>query len=413
LGNTFQGNFKPDQTTGGLVMPWKETSVMEERYKFVLKAFKSNENFTEICRRFGISTKTGYKWLKRFEEHGVAGLEDKPPIAKKVRNKTEIEIQIRLLRLKRKHPAWGARKIQTIYKRKYPNEYVPCRSTIEELFKREGYTKKIRKRLSKDPFRIQVKIKPKKPNELWTVDFKGWWWTPKKERCEPLTVRDEYSKYILAIEAPERSDTINVRAVFEALFKKYGLPEYIRSDNGPPFGNVLNAWGLTKLSVWWMSLGIKIDRSDPGHPEQNGAHERMHRDMKVELQNKIHGDLRQHQKTFDKWRKEFNEVRPHEALGMQTPKEIYVKSRKKYFEDGFEIVYSGRMRTRMVNDRGFFNYQLQRIFVGNPFAGYYVGIKERVGKWSEVWFDNFKLGEINPDTLHIETDMLKHDKMKS
>ena len=390
-------------------MPWKETSAVQERHKFALKAFRSNESFTELCRKFGISTKTGYKWLKRFEEKGIAGLEDLPSIAKNIRNKTDIEIQNRLLRLKRKHMSWGARKIQTIYKRKYPNEYVPNRSTIEELFKREGYTKKIRKRLVKDPFLMQTKIIPKKPNELWTVDFKGWWWTSKKERCEPLTVRDGYSRYILAIEVPERGSNMYVRAIFEGLFRKYGLPEYIRSDNGPPFGNVLNAWGLTKLSVWWMSLGIKIDRSAPGHPEQNGAHERMHRDMKKELQNKIHGDLLLHQKTFDKWRKEFNEVRPHEAIGMKTPKELYIKSERRYYEDGFEIVYDGRMRARKVNDRGFFNYQLKRIFVGNPFAGYYVGIKERAGKRTEVWFDNFKLGEINPDTLHIETEMSNCD----
>ena len=390
-------------------MPWKEISVIESRKRFVMETYKSMANFTETCRKYGISTKTGYKWLKRFEEHGVAGLKDKPSIAKTVRNKTEIEIQNRIMQIKRKHLTWGAKKIQTIYKRKYPNEYVPCRSTIEELFKREGYTQKIRRRVSKDPFSMKKQIIPKEPNELWTVDFKGWWWTSKKERCEPLTVRDGKAKYILAIETPEKGDTVHVKAVFEGLFRKYGLPEYIRSDNGPPFGNILNAWGLTKLSVWWMSLGIKIDRSDPGHPEQNGAHERMHRDMKKELQNKIYGDLRLHQKTFDKWRKEYNEVRPHEALGMKTPKEVYVKSSRKYFEDAIEYVYDGKMRSRKVNDRGFFNYQLQRIFVGNPFAGYYVGIKERAGKMSEVWFCEFKLGEINMDTLHIETDMLKQD----
>ena len=388
-------------------MPWKETSVVEQKLKFALKAFKSDENFTELCRKFGISTKTGYKWRKRFEENGAAGLEDKPSSAKTIRNKTPMEIQNRLLRIKRKHLTWGAKKIQTIYKRKYPKAYVPHRSTIDDIFEREGYTKKKRRRVSTDPFLMQKKLKPTKPNELWTVDFKGWWWTSKKERCEPLTVRDGYSKYILCIDAPEKADTAHIKAIFIGIFLKNGLPEYMRTDNGPPFGNVLNAWGLTKLSVWWMSLGIKIDRIDPGHPEQNGAHERMHKDMKKELQNKIQGDLREHQKVFDKWRKEFNEVRPHEALGMKTPKELYKKSPRKYYEDEAEIVYAGRMRGRKVNDRGFFNYYNQRIFVGNPFSGYYVGVKELPGKWTEVWFDNFKLGEINPDTLHIETDMLK------
>jgi len=391
-------------------MPWKEISIMEERYRFVLSAYKSTESFTGICRKFGVSTKTGYKWLKRFEEKGIVGLEDQPKVAKNVRNKTDEKIQNRLLRIKDRHKSWGAKKIMVLYARKYPNEYVPCRSTVEELFKREGLTKKKRRHRTKDSGLMQVRIKPIKPNDLWTVDFKGWWWTSKKERCEPLTVRDEFSKYILAIEIPERGDTPCVKAVFEKLFKKYGLPEYIRSDNGPPFGNVLNMWGLTKLSVWWMSLGIKIDRSSPGHPEHNGSHERMHRDMMVELENKIYGDLRQHQKMIEKWRKEFNEVRPHEALGMKTPKEVYVKSEKKYTGGEIEIEYNGRMKSRVVNDRGYLNYHQQRIFVGNPFDGYNIGIKESKGKWAEVWFDNFKLGEINPVTLQIETNMIISNK---
>ena len=391
-------------------MPWKEISIVKTRQEFCLRAFKSEENFTQICRKFGVSTKTGYKWLKRFEESGVAGLEDKPPVAKTIRNKTEYKTQMRLIKIKGKHMAWGAKKIQEIFKRKYPSEYVPCRSTIEELFKREGLVKRKRRRRTKDPSLIQARIKPTKPNELWTVDFKGWWWTPKDERCEPLTVRDDFSKYILGIETPEKGDIPNVKAVFEALFRRYGLPEYIRSDNGPPFGNAFNQWGLTKLSVWWMSLGIKIDRSDPGHPEQNGSHERMHRDMKKELQNKIYGDLGVHQKVFEKWRKEFNEVRPHEALGMKTPKEVYVKSERKYTGEEIEIEYDGRMRSRMVNNRGYFHWKNQHIFVGNPFSGYNIGIKERARKWLEVWFDNFKLGEINPDTLQIESEMIKTNK---
>ena len=386
-------------------MPWKEATVVEERLKFVLRAFKSNENFTEQCRRFGISTKTGYKWLKRFEEGGVAGLKDQPTIAREVRNKTDDKTLRRIVRLKKRYKLWGAKKIHSLYMKKYPGEYVPSRGTIEEIFKREGFTRKRRRRVVYARIK-PLKIKPVKPNVLWTVDFKGWWWTSRKERCEPLTVRDDYSKYILAIEVPEKGDTACVKAVFEALFRKYGLPEYIRSDNGPPFGNVLNMWGFTKLTVWWISLGIKIDRSAPGHPEHNGSHERMHLDMKKELQNKVFGDLKQHQKMFDKWKKEFNEVRPHEALGMKTPKECYAKSERKYWGPDAEADYQYKMKSRMVNDRGFFTLKTKRIFVGNPFSGYYVGVKERVGKRTEVWFAGLKLGEINPDTLQIQVNML-------
>jgi transposase InsO family protein len=394
-------------------MPWKETSVMETRFEFVLRAFKSTVNFRELCRKYGVSTKTGYKWLKRFEELGAAGLEDQPTAAKNIRNKTDEKTQNRLLRIKDKHKAWGAKKIQVVYQRKYPGEHVPCRSTIEDLFKREGLTKKKRRPRVKTPALMQAKIKPTKPNELWTVDFKGWWWTSLKERCEPLTVRDEYSKYILAIEVPAKGDTPNVMVVFKTLFRRYGLPEYIRSDNGPPFGNTLNQWGLTRLSVWWLGHGIKLDRSDPGHPEQNGSHERMHRDIMRELENKISGDLKHHQKMFDKWRKEFNEVRPHEALEMKTPKEVYVKSERKYLGEDIELEYNGRMKSRVVNDRGVFHYRNSHIFVGNPFCGYNIGIKERSGKNPEVWFDNILLGEINYITSQVEANMLKSIKKTS
>jgi transposase InsO family protein len=385
-------------------MPWKEASIMDERKEFIFRTWRSTETFTETCRKFGISTKTGYKWLERFKEKGAAGLVDESRARKNVQNKTNPEIQNRLLKIKEKHKAWGAKKIMVIYMKKYPSEYIPARSTVEELFKREGYTKKKRRQRTKQTQIIQERIKPTKPNELWTVDFKGWWWTSKNERCEPLTVRDEFTRNILAIEVPEKGNTPHVKAEFERIFKKYGLPDYIRSDNGPPFGNVLNMWGLTKLSVWWISLGIKLDRSDPGHPEQNGAHERMHRDMMKELENKIEGDLRLHQKMFDRWRKEFNEVRPHEALGMKTPSELYVKSQRPYPGMDVDVEYNGRMKSRIVNDRGFFNYKQNRIFVGNPFSGYNVGLQENKNGRIEVWFDYLKLGEINPDTLQIEPE---------
>jgi hypothetical protein len=243
---------------------------------------------------------------------------------------------------------------------------------------------------------------PEKPNEVWTVDFKGGWYTKDKERVNPLTIRDEYSKYILAIEVVEKGDTASVKQVFMRVFKQYGIPQCIRSDNGPPFANVLNFWGLTKLSVWWMALGIQLDRDDPGHPEQNGGHERMHRDMKTELQGQIDGSLNEHQKVFEKWRKDFNEVRPHEALGRKVPADIYTKSEIKFQDENVEMRYGRGFKVRMVNDRGFLNLKQKRIFVGNPFAGYNAGVKEFVDRPTEVFFGNYLLGTINKDTGLIE-----------
>jgi len=383
-------------------MPFKGVDVMDVKKEFVLKSLDDRVVFTELCREYGIGTKCGYKWRQRFLEEGYAGLEEHS--RKPLTNSRSIPepVSVEILRIKKLHPAWGAKKILEIYKRNHTGKYAPVRGSVENLFVRAGYTGVRRRRNLRSGGIIQNRVIPKKPNEVWTVDFKGWWYTKNKERVNPLTVRDEYSKYILAIDVVEKGDTASVKRVFKRIFKKYGIPQYIRSDNGPPFANVLNFWGLTKLSVWWMTLGIQLDRDDPGHPEQNGGHERMHRDMKTELQGQIDGSLNEHQKVFDKWRKEFNEVRPHESLGMKVPADIYTKSKKRFCDENVELKYGRGFKIRMVNDRGFLNLNQRRIFVGNPFSGYHVGVKEFVDKPTEVYFGNYLLGTINQDTWLIE-----------
>jgi transposase InsO family protein len=224
-------------------------------------------------------------------------------------------------------------------------------------------------------------VEAKEPNDARAVDFKGWWWTGKGGKCLPLTARDERSECLLAIETPEKGDTAHAKAVFEPLFRAYGPPRFIRSDNSPPFGDVFNLWGLSRLLVWFMSLGIKTGIDESGCPYQNGGRERTCRDMKKELRGKINGNLRGRRKEFDKWRKEFDEVRPHEGLGMKRPKKAYKKSRRRWDGKEAEREYKGNMKARMVNGRGLLNLCQRRIFMGNPFAGYYVGIKEgAVGK---------------------------------
>lgn len=383
-------------------MPFKGVDVMDVKKEFVLKSLDERLIFTELCREYGISTKCGYKWKRRFLEEGYAGLEEHS--RKPLNNSRSIPepVSVEILRIKKAHPAWGAKKILVIYKRNHTGKYAPARGSVENLFVRAGYIGVRRRRNLRGGQILQHRIVATKPNEVWTVDFKGWWYTKNKERVTPLTIRDEYSKYILAIDVVEKGDTASVKRVFERIFKQNGLPEYIRSDNGPPFANVLNFWGLTKLSVWWMTLGIVLDRNDLGHPEQNGGHERMHRDMKTELQCQIDGSLNEHQKVFDQWRKDFNLIRPHEALGMKVPADIYKKSIIKYNSEYVELKYGRGFKTRMVNDRGFLNLKQKRIFVGNPFAGYHVGVKEFVDKPAEVWFGNYILGTINQNTGLIE-----------
>jgi transposase InsO family protein len=360
--------------------------------------------FTELCREYGISTKCGYKCRNRFVNEGWSGLEEKS--RKPITNNQSMPepVSVELLRIKILHPTWGAKKILAVYKRNNNGKYSPVRSTVERLFVRAGITGVRRRRKVEKGIIIQNRIVPEKPNDVWTVDFKGWWYSKNKEKINPLTIRDECSKRILAVEAVEKGDTTSVKAVFIRLFKEFGMPLYIRSDNGPPFANVRNYWGLSRLSVWWMSLGIQLDRIDPGCPQQNGGHERMHRDIKKELQGQIDGTLGEHQNVFNEWMRVFNEERPHEALGMKVPNDVYVKSERKYPGEYVELRYGKGFITRFVNDRGYINYDNKRVFIGNPFSGYHVGIKISVDKPMEIWFDNVMLGVINTETWLIEPE---------
>ena len=385
-------------------MPFKGVDVMDVKKEFVLKALDKRTVFTELCREYGISTKCGYKWRQRFLEEGYPGLKEHSRKPKTNSRNMPENVSVELLRIKKQHQNWGANKILAIYKRNNTGKYTPVRSTVENLFVRAGYTGSRRRRKIVSGIKIQNRIIPKEPNEVWTVDFKGWWYTRNREKVNPLTVRDEYSKNIIAIEAVEKGDTATVKAQFISIFKEFGLPSIIRSDNGPPFANSNNLWGLTKLSVWWMSLGIQLDRIDPGHPEQNGGHERMHRDMKTELEGQIDGRLGEHQKVFEYWRKEFNSVRPHEALGMQVPADIYKKSQRRYLGEYVEQRYGRGYKVRMVNDRGYINVKQKRIFIGNPFSGYHVGVKEYVDKPMEIWFSDMLLGKINTGNGLIEPE---------
>ena len=375
-------------------MPWKEVNVLDQKLEFVIRAFTKQETFTELCREYGISTKTGYKWRARFLEEGLDGLYDisRRPIKS---SKTIAEdIVCDIVKIKTLKSKLGPKKIQQVYADAHPKQENPSLSSVKRILSKAGLVKKKKRRKKKtDNGRIQNRFIPEKPNDLWTVDFKGWWYTPNREKCEPLTVRDEFSKYILSIALLEKGDILSVKKEFERLFCEYGLPGVIRSDNGPPFASSQSMLGLTKLAVWWLSLGIKLDRIDPGSPYQNGAHERMHLDMKRELQGQINGDLNVHQSVFNVWRNEFNRERPHEALQMKTPGSVYRKSKRKYeLFNGY--YYPHGFMERRINDRGWVNYRGHRIFISNAFAGYTIGIDESKGDIADVWFDENLIGNI-------------------
>lgn len=386
-------------------MPWKEVNIMDQRLNFVLASLQKDINFTELCVEYCITPKTGYKWKERFIKEGISGLQDKPRRPFSCPKRLSEDTICEIIRTKQTKMYWGPKKIRMIYARNNPHVKPPSVSTVERILKRAGFIEIRKRRRRVNPERIQNLIVPEKPNDIWTVDFKGWWYTSEQERCEPLTVRDEYSKYIFAVAILEKGDITSVKQEFSRLFKTYGLPKMIKSDNGPPFASANGVMGLTRLAAWWMSLGIKLHRIDPGSPYQNGAHERMHLDMKKELENKISGSLKLHQAVFEQWRIDFNTERPHESLGMKTPFMVYKKSDRKYDGENDWLVYPRGFFSRRVNNRGYINHKGRRVFITNALCGYNVGLKSLDKSQAEVWFEKNLMGKMDLKTFLFKSIM--------
>ena len=255
-------------------MPWKETQKMDQRIEFAIKSMNC-VNFRELCGEYGISTKTGYKWRERFIARGLDGMSDLSRRPHAHADQLTEQVVCEIVRLKTAHPHWGPRKVAALYQRKHGGE-APSESSFKRVLERAGLTVPRRLRRSSEAGRLTSGIKAEKPNDIWTVDFKGWWKDRDGLRVEPLTVRDEYSRVLLDMRILGDSRTESVQACFEGLFERYGLPAAIRSDNGSPFASARSLLGLSRLLVWWLALGIDLERSRPGCPQDNGGHERMH-----------------------------------------------------------------------------------------------------------------------------------------
>src|SRR5205809_7836146 len=292
-------------------MPWKKSEPMEQRMEFAVRAMQTL-NFGALCQQYGISAKTGYKWRERFWRKGLAGMAEESRRPKSHSEQLPEEEVCEIVRLKLAHMAWGPRKIRELYLRRHGE--VASESTFKRVLERTGLTQKRRRRRAPEAGRLSNGREAAALNEVWTVDFKGWWRNGDK-RCEPLTVRDEYSRYLLEVRAVEDGRSETVRKSFERIFERHGLPEAIRSDNGSPFASRQGLLGLSRLSAWWVVLGIDLERGRPGHPQDNAGHERMHKDISRELEAVGECD----QAALDVWRETFNYERPHEALGMRCP----------------------------------------------------------------------------------------------
>src|SRR5512133_2630926 len=378
-------------------MPWKECNLMDVRTEFALQSIRQGVSFNRLCAEYGISRKTGYKWKQRFLSEGMEGLKDRSRKPKHSPGGLAEDVVCEIIRLKQAHKHWGPAKIRDLYLRKHGTG--PSLSSCKRVLDRAGLVCHRPKRRIHHPVRICQMKTAEAPNDIWTVDFKGWWQTRQNQRCEPLTVQDAHSRFILCVQAVNSTRTEVIRKEFERLFSLYGLPSIIRSDNGPPFACCRSLLGLSALSAWWITLGIRLDRIRPGHPEENGRHERMHLDIRKELQGMIEGDLDDHQSAFDLWREEYNFQRPHESLGMKRPAEIYRKSSVPWPKQPVQMQYDPPFLTRKVSSNGVIRVEDYPIYLSASLRGWNVGLRYASNAKLEAWFDYLYLGEIDLSTL--------------
>jgi transposase InsO family protein len=365
---------------------------MDERMRFVIR-LKDGETMASLCREFGISRKTGYKIFERYEECGLEGLSDRTRRPFRYANQLPEQIEAAIVAAKREKPNWGARKIRERLLRRLPHAVkVPACSTIHAILDRHGlvtHPTRSRTRATGTPLSEGLG-----PNDLWCTDYKGEFMLADKRYCYPLTVTDHASRYLLLCEAMESNAERPAFAAFERLFKERGLPPAIRSDNGVPFASPNGLFNLSKLSVWWLRLGISIERIKPGHPQQNGRHERMHLTLKKEATRPAGTNILQQQAKFDNFLEEFNNERPHEALEMKCPAQMYTASPRLY--TGIqEPHYPFPDRTVMVTSCGRLCLYRKKINLSKSLAGQAVGVKEvESGIWL-VSFMDYDLGYID------------------
>jgi putative transposase len=367
-------------------MPWKETDPMLERTQFIAAYLSQVYSMTELCERFGIRRNTGYKWVRRYTEQGLVGLQEQSRAPHRCPHRMSEEVEAVLLEAKRAHPHWGPRKILPYLARRRPDLALPAPSTAGELFKREGFSQ-TRKRRRGHRHPGATPLEAEAPNAVWTADFKGQFRTGDGLYCYPLTVADAYSRFLLSCSARLSTKQVEARPIFERLFQDYGLPDAIRTDNGPPFATPAFC-GLSKLSVWWIKLGIRHQRIEPGRPEQNGRHERMHRTLKAEATRPPEHHQVAQQARFDRFCREYNDERPHEALNYSTPASLYRPSPRLLPAQLPAPTYPGHYVVRRVSNAGTFRFQSRQLFMSDTLLQEDIALEETAdGIWSIYFYD--------------------------
>lgn len=382
-------------------MPWKETTYMDERMRFVADVTSCRYTMSELCRLYGISRKTGYKWARRYGEEGPEGLRDRSRRPHDCPHRTEERCERALLAERRAHPRWGARKLLARLRRRHPDWSWPAPSTAAALLKRHGLVEPRRSRRSKSHLGKPA-VAAERPNDLWTADFKGEFRTGDRQLCYPLTVADRYSRFLLACQGRTSTARAGAVPVFEKAFRTHGLPAAILTDGGPPFAASLAPRRLSRLAVWWVKLGIRPVLIQPGHPEQNGSHERMHRTLKAETARPPAANAVGQQRAFDRFRREYNHHRPHEGIGLVPPGELYSSSPRPYPRRLPKVNYPGHFEIRRVRGKGDIRFQGHRLFLSDVLKREPVGLEEvDDGLWS-VYFGALLLGRYDEREVNFE-----------
>jgi len=376
-------------------MSWSTRGLRDCRVEFVMIAREADTNMSAVCRQFEISRKTGYKWLHRYETSGLDGLIDRSRRPGSSPLQLSGDVVVALLKLHEDHKDWGPKKLQARLERagSCPDSTVPSLATVARLARRLGWTEakgrgrpRSQRALPTEPLSAA-----ERPNRVWTADFKGWWRTRNGQRCEPLTIRDLCSRYILCLRPMAWRDTESIRQAFVEVFRRYGLPDIIRSDNGSPFASTTGPCGLTRLSAWWLSLGIKPERIMPGHPEQNGGHERMHADIARAIESEPAATVAEEAVRLERWRMGFNAERPHEALDMKTPADVY-RCSPRHLSDVKPYVYPVGFERRRVQEDGCIHFHGQCVDFSEALGKMEVGLELVSENHWRVWFRDLVVG---------------------
>ena len=374
-------------------MPWKETSPMDERLKMVSDWICGSYTVTDLSVIYGVSRKTIYKWTERYDEYGIDGLVELGRAPHVHPNRTNNEVVGRLVQFKREHMSWGPKKLLEVLRRQEPEEIWPSVSTAEKWLKRNGLVKKRRYRRRVPPY-SEPFLDCDKPNKVWSADYKGQFRTGDDLWCYPLTITDNMSRYLLSCRGLYSPCYIDTRQWFEWTFREYGIPEAIRNDNGTPFAG-RSITGLSRLSIWWIRLGIRPERIEAGKPYQNGRHERMHRTLKEDTANPPAASISAQQARFEEFMQEYNEVRPHEALGQRPPATAYEPSGRRYPEKVRSPQYDEGAEVRRVKRGGEIIFRSSNYFLTELLAGEKVGIKEMDNGCYEIRYGFHPIGVID------------------